>query len=67
MWTDFASRFLNNPMVVGFDLRNEPRRDDSTGLEPTWGAGASTTDWNLAAQDAGNEILAINPNVLIIV
>jgi endoglucanase len=54
-------------MVVGFDLRNEPRPDETNGLMPTWGSGLESNDWKLAAQTAGDEILGINPNVLIIV
>jgi endoglucanase len=33
----------------------------------TWGTGNLTTDWNTAAEKAGKAVLAINPDVLIIV
>lgn len=36
-------------MVVGFDLRNEPRPDETNGLMPTWGSGLESNDWKLAA------------------
>ena len=56
-----ASRYNNNPAVVGFDLHNEPH-------DPaTWGSGDTTTDWRLAAQRAGNAVLSVNSNLLIFV
>src|SRR5262249_37906773 len=43
------------------DLANEPHG------AATWGDGNSLTDWRLAAERAGNAILAANPNWLILV
>jgi aryl-phospho-beta-D-glucosidase BglC (GH1 family) len=60
-WVMLANRYANNPTVIGFDLHNEPH--DSA----TWGSGNLATDWRLAAQRAGNEVLTANPNLLIIV
>jgi aryl-phospho-beta-D-glucosidase BglC (GH1 family) len=60
-WTMLAKRYASEPTVVGFDLHNEPH-------DPaTWGDGNTATDWRLAAERAGNAILAVNPHVLIIV
>jgi aryl-phospho-beta-D-glucosidase BglC (GH1 family) len=59
-WTMLASRYANNPTVVGADLHNEPHGP------ATWGTGG-TNDWRLAAERAGNAILAVNPNWLIVV
>jgi endoglucanase len=60
-WQMLAQRYRNNTMVIGADLHNEPH-------EPAcWGCGDVTRDWRLAAQKAGNAILAINPNWLIVV
>jgi len=56
-----ASRYKNNPTVVGIDLHNEPH-------DPaTWGSGNTSTDWRLAAQRAGNAVLSVNSNLLIFV
>ncbi len=60
-WTMLASRYANNPTVIGADLHNEPHGT------ATWGSGSATTDWRLAAQRAGNAILSANPNWLIVV
>lgn len=60
-WQLLAARYLNNDTVIGADLHNEPHGSAS------WGTGDRATDWRLAAERAGNAILSINPNWLIIV
>jgi endoglucanase len=60
-WVSLAQRYKNNPLVIGADLHNEPRGNAS------WGDGNKATDWRLAAERAGNAILAANPNWLIFV
>jgi aryl-phospho-beta-D-glucosidase BglC (GH1 family)/ribosomal protein L35AE/L33A len=59
-WTMLAARYANNATVIGADLHNEPHGP------ATWGDG-SANDWRLAAERAGNAILAVNSNWLIIV
>lgn len=60
-WVMLAKRYANNPTVIGADLHNEPHGAAS------WGTGNLSTDWRLAAERAGNAILAANPNWLILV
>lgn len=60
-WQMLATRYLNNDTVIGFDLHNEPHGS------ATWGDNNIATDWRLAAERAGNAVLAINPKLLIIV
>jgi aryl-phospho-beta-D-glucosidase BglC (GH1 family) len=60
-WTMLATRYAGNPTVIGADLQNEPHGP------ATWGSGDPSTDWRLAAERAGNAILAANPNWLIVV
>jgi endoglucanase len=65
-WKKLAERYQGNPTVIGADLHNEPHNDNgSTGS--CWGCGDSARDWRLAAQRAGDAILGVNPNWLIIV
>jgi endoglucanase len=59
-WQTLATRYDGDSTVIGMDLRNEP-------YGGCWGCGDQATDWRLAAQRAGNAILAINPDLLIIV
>ncbi len=60
-WQMLASRYKNNPMVIGADLHNEPH------APACWGCGNTTVDWRLAAERAGNAILSVNSNWLIFV
>lgn len=60
-WVMLAERYQGNPTVIGADLHNEPHGP------ATWGSGDLSTDWKLAAERAGNAILAVNPDWLIIV
>ncbi|WP_394846730.1 glycoside hydrolase family 5 protein [Pendulispora brunnea] len=62
-WKMLAQRYLGNTTVIGADLHNEPHGPNGA----TWGTGSITTDWRLAAERAGNAILAVNPNWLIVV
>ncbi len=60
-WVSLAKHYRDNPLVIGADLHNEPHG------QATWGDGNAATDWQLAAQRAGNAVLKANPNWLIVV
>ncbi|MBW4629118.1 MAG: cellulase family glycosylhydrolase [Brasilonema octagenarum HA4186-MV1] len=60
-WTLLAKRYKGYSNVIGADLKNEPHGRAS------WGTGDRPTDWRLAAERAGNSILSVNPNWLILV
>ncbi|MDE3105506.1 MAG: cellulase family glycosylhydrolase [Acidobacteriota bacterium] len=63
-WQMLAKRYQGNPTVIGFDIRNEPHNANSGGA--CWSCGGGN-DWHLAAERAGNAILAVNPHLLIFV
>ena len=58
-WQMLATRYANDPTVIGGDLHNEP-------YNGVWGGGGAN-DWAAAAEQAGNAIGAVNPNWLIFV
>ncbi len=60
-WVMLAQHYRGNDTVIGADLDNEPHSP------AIWGGGNPSTDWRLAAEQAGNAILAVNPQWLIIV
>lgn len=60
-WVMLAGRYAGDDTVIGADLHNEPHG------QATWGTDDQFTDWRLAAERAGNAILAANPDWLIIV
>ncbi|WP_405868670.1 cellulase family glycosylhydrolase [Streptomyces sp. NBC_01515] len=56
-----ATRYAGQSTVIGIDLHNEPH-------DPAcWGCGDVATDWRLAAERAGDAVLAANPDLLIFV
>ena len=59
-WRRLTIRYKYRDAVIGVDLRNEP-------YGACWGCGDPSKDWRLAAEKAGNAILSVNPNLLIIV
>jgi len=59
-WQGMAQRYASNPMVIGVDLRNEPRSP------ATWG-GSAANDWHAAAVLGGNAVLGVNPHLLVFV
>ncbi len=65
-WKTLAARYQGNPTVVGADLHNEPH-SVSGGGGACWGCGDPAVDWRLAAERAGNAVLSVNPDWLIIV
>ncbi|MBV8490546.1 MAG: cellulase family glycosylhydrolase [Candidatus Eremiobacteraeota bacterium] len=60
-WVRLAKHYAGNPTVIGADLHNEPH-------DPAcWSCGVAADDWHLAAERAGNAILAANPKWLVVV
>ena len=60
-WQMLATHYNGNTTIIGADLHNEPH------APACWGCGNTSTDWRLAAERAGNAVLAVNPNWLIFV
>jgi endoglucanase len=61
-----ATHYRGNTTVIGADLHNEPHSIQGGG-GACWGCGDPKFDWRLAAEKAGNAVLAANPDWLIIV
>jgi len=76
-YSDAKFTFNGNPTVIGVDLRNEPHLMGSSGASGSCWTGDTATNgcpmslttqnWPVAAQAAGNAVLAINPKLLIFV
>jgi endoglucanase len=56
-----AERYRTHSRFVGIDLKNEPHGSAS------WGDGNPSTDWKLAVEAAGSQVLDTNPNILLFV
>jgi aryl-phospho-beta-D-glucosidase BglC (GH1 family) len=60
-WKMLAARYKGRSTVIGFELNNDVH-------DPaTWGDGNASTDWRDAAKRTANAVLAINPDVLVLV
>lgn len=72
-WIDshtlLAKRYQNQSYVVGVELRNELRGSVFNGslVKPSWGFGGSRADWRAAAVRAGEALLAVRPEGLLII
>ena len=67
MLVAMTERYIDEPYVIGNDLRNEVRLDAWNIIMPRWGNGDERSDWKMMAEKVGNAILKINPTHLIIV
>jgi endoglucanase len=68
-WRTVVRRYRTQRVVVGADLRNEPREDTLLGLSDRWSARrvAVWADWPRAATRAGNAVLRIDRHLLVVV
>lgn len=66
-WVKMATTFKDNPLVIGYDLKNEPRNTTigSVLYKPTWGDGGLKTDFHLAYEKAGTMIHNVDPTALL--
>ncbi len=73
-----AERYKGNDTVIGIDLRNEPgspaadprrfpRNGGAVWGQPDRWRTRRPRDWAAAAERGGNEVLAVNPNLLVFV
>jgi len=66
-WVKLATTFKDNPLVIGYDLKNEPRNTTTGGVlyKPSWGDRNSKTDFRLAYEKAGTMIHSVDPTALL--
>jgi endoglucanase len=67
-WEWVAKRYKDDDTIVAFDLKNEPHGQPS-GNEAfaKWDSSTDPTNWKYTAEETAKRILAINPNVLILI
>lgn len=67
-WEWVANRYKNDDTIIAFDLKNEPH-GQPTGSEAfaKWDNSTDPTNWKYVAEEVSKRILAINPNVLILI
>ena len=61
-----ADRYKNDDTVIAFDLKNEPHgKPNEEGA--IWNDSQDENNWKAVAEKAGNAVLDINPNVIIMI
>jgi endoglucanase len=65
-WMTVAARFAGDKLVIGHDLKNEPRKARFGGAThiPTWGDGNTATDFRHMYSDMASRIQAADPDAL---
>ena len=66
-WEWVATRWKTNDTLVAYDLKNEPHGKPGENPRAKWDASTDTDNWKHAAETAARRILAINPEVLVLV
>ena len=61
-WKTIVNHYNDNPTIVGVDLFNEP-----SGPAHWAEDGPAKYDWHKAATTLGNDVLSVNPNLLVFV
>ncbi len=63
-----ADRYKDNDTIIAFDLKNEPHGKPNEGKAAAiWNGSKAENNWKYTAEQAAARILAVNPNVLILV
>lgn len=62
-----AERYKNNDTIIAIDLKNEPHGKPNEQNKAIWNDSTDINNWKHTAEVAAGKILAINPNVLIMV
>jgi aryl-phospho-beta-D-glucosidase BglC (GH1 family) len=63
-----AKRYKNDDTILAVDLKNEPHGNPNQSAEfAKWDNSKDRNNWKYVAEEAGKKVLAINPNLLIMV
>jgi aryl-phospho-beta-D-glucosidase BglC (GH1 family) len=66
-WKWLANRYKGDDTVVAMDLKNEPHGKYSGSTISKWDGTSDANNWKKAAEDIGNAVLSVNPNLLIVI
>ncbi|WP_407319360.1 cellulase family glycosylhydrolase [Isoptericola halotolerans] len=66
-WEWFAEEYADDDTIIGADLQNEPHGTHKQDPRAKWDDSTDPDNWKHVAETAAEKILAINPNLLILV
>jgi endoglucanase len=66
-WEWVTNRYKTNDTIVAMDIKNEPHGTPNDPARAKWDSSTDVDNWKHTAETAAKRILAINPNVLVLV
>ncbi|MEU4425174.1 cellulase family glycosylhydrolase [Actinoplanes sp. NPDC024001] len=66
-WEWVTNRYKTNDTIVAMDIKNEPHGTPNDTQRAKWDSSTDVDNWKHTAETAAKRILAINPNVLVLV
>ncbi len=66
-WEWVTTRYRENDTLVAMDIKNEPHGAQNESPRAKWDGSTDADNWKHVAETAARRILAINPNVLVLV
>ncbi|GIE99739.1 cellulase family glycosylhydrolase [Paractinoplanes rishiriensis] len=66
-WEWVTDRYKTNDTIVAMDIKNEPHGGQNETPRAKWDGSTDADNWKHVAETAAKRILAINPNVLVLV
>jgi aryl-phospho-beta-D-glucosidase BglC (GH1 family) len=66
-WEWVTTRYRGNDTIVAMDLENEPHGKVTENPRAKWDGSTDVDNWRYAAETAARRILAINPELLVVV
>ena len=66
-WEWVTARYKDNDTLVAMDIKNEPHGAQNETPRAKWDSSTDADNWKHVAETAAKRILAINPNVLVLV
>ncbi|WP_407651686.1 cellulase family glycosylhydrolase [Actinoplanes sandaracinus] len=66
-WEWVTNRYKANDTIVAMDIKNEPHGTPNDTTRAKWDGTTDIDNWKHTAETAAKRILAINPNVLVLV
>jgi aryl-phospho-beta-D-glucosidase BglC (GH1 family)/chitodextrinase len=66
-WEWITARYRNDDTIVAMDIKNEPHGKPNESPRAKWDNTTDQDNWKHAAETAARRILAINPNLLVLV
>lgn len=66
-WVWVATRYADNDTLIAYDLENEPHGKPAESPRAMWNDSTDAQNWKYIAEKTAAAILAVNPNVLIVI